>query len=238
MWSRKKAPTPSAPPPPPPPAPSAAEASRALRRENDRTSRSAARTMDGELRRLRAEEVKIKAEMKALAKAGRVPEAKMLAKNLAQNQKFQQKCFSSKYQVASIANQGNMAIAQQKVGAAMGDAVGIMGKVNAQNDPAAMMAMAQQFEMESGKMEMGSEMMDDALEGAFGGVEVDAESDNILNAVLAEAGLEVGSEVNAAGATPSFVPNQHARDEMAMQQEASDIERRLAALGGPPGSGF
>jgi division protein CdvB (Snf7/Vps24/ESCRT-III family) len=238
MFGRKKAPTPSAPPPPPPPAPTPAQAATALRRENDRTARSAGRAMDGELRRLRAEETKLKNEMKSLARAGKVNEAKILSKNLVQNRKFQEKCFASKYQVQSIANQGGMAIAQQKVAGAMGDAVGIMGKVNAMNDPAGMVAVAQQFEMESGKAEVNQEMMDDALEGAFGGAEVDTETDNILNEVLAEAGMEVGGRLDAAGATPSFVPSAKARDEAAAAREHEEIERRLAALGAPPGTGF
>lgn len=234
MWGRKKAPEPSAPPPPPAPAPSGAAAARELRRENDRTARSAARAMDGELRRLRMEETKMKSEMKMLARQGKMAEAKMLAKNLAQNQKFQQKCFSSKYQVSSIANQGNMALTQQKVNEAMGDTVGLMAKANARADVAGAMSIAQQYEMEASKAEMQGEMMDDALEGAFGGEEVDAETENILNEVLAEAGMEVGSKVHAAGATPSSLPAHAARDEAARQQESDDIERRLAALGGPP----
>lgn len=237
MWGRKKAPAPAAPPPPPPAAPTGAAAARELRRENDRTARSAARAMDTELRRLRAEEAKMKSEMKMLARQGKMAEAKMLAKNLAQNQKFQQKCFSSKYQVSSMANQGNMALAQQKVTEVMGDTVGMMAKVNARADVQGAMHVAQQYEMEAGKAEMQSEMMDDALETAFGGAEVDAETDNILAEVLAEAGMEVGSKVNAAGPTPSAVPTHAARDEAARQQESYDIERRLAALGGPP-SGY
>lgn len=232
-FGRKKDPAPSAPPPPPPPAPSAAEQGRTMRRENERAARKAARAMDSELSRLKQEESKIKAEMKKLAREGRVAEARILSKNLATNRKFQERCINNKYQMNSVAMQANMGLAMQQQATVIGTAAGIMAKANAAGDPQGTMAAVQRYEMESGKAEMNQEMMDDALDSAFGGVEVDEETDNILNEVLAEAGMEVGSKLNAAGPTPQTVPQHQA----AMAAEDAELERRLAALQAPHGMG-
>lgn len=189
--------------------------------------------MDSELQRLKTEEAKIKAEMKKLARDGRVNEARILSKNLAANRKFQERCINSKYQMSSVAMQASMGVAMQQQAGVVGMATQVMAKANAAGDPEGMMATVQRYEMESDKAEMNQEMMDDALDSAFGGVEVDEESENILSEVLAEAGMEVGSQLNAAGVTPATVP----QVDTAVAAEEADIERRLAALQAPPGMG-
>lgn len=107
----------------------------------------------------------------------------------------------------------------------MGNVVGMMAKMNQQMNLPAMQQMMMQFEMEQGKMEIGQEMMDDAMD-SVSGVEEGEEADRILNEVLAEAGMadmeKLGNHVPMGQPQPAGV--QDARPDM------SELEERMNNL--------
>lgn len=56
-----------------------------------------------------------------------------------------------------------------------------MAAIGKTNDPAQIAATLQQFSKESTKMDMGQEMMDDALDDAFDTEDAEDETDDIMN---------------------------------------------------------
>lgn len=223
-------------PAPPPAAPRAGGAShqtggndaRSQLRQNARNMRKTDRELQGERVRLQADEKRIKAEIKNLVRSGRTAEARILSKNLIQNRNTQTKLFGASVQLSAIQNQGSLMASQAKVVEGMAGASSIMASANSAANPQRMMAVAQNYEMESGKMQLAQEMTDDVLDDMIGGDEVDAEADLALNSVLEEIGLDVAGSMSAAPvARPKLVPRPVAT---AAPSEEDQLLARLAAL--------
>ena len=67
------------------------------------------------------------------------------------------------------------------MGASMAKANEAMAAIGKTNDPAKVAATLQQFSKESAQMDMGQEMMDDALDNAFDTEGTEDETDDIMN---------------------------------------------------------
>lgn len=77
-----------------------------------------------------------------------------------------------------------------------------MGRMNKQMNLPQIQKIMQQFEKESEIMDMKEEMMNDVMDDAMGASDDEEESENLVNKVLDELGLENMAEV---GAIPSAV---------------------------------
>jgi len=80
---------------------------------------------------------------------------------------------------------------------------GVMGQMNKQMNPQDMAKVMQGFERESAKMDMTGEMMEDTLDAALGESDDEEESNQIMNQVLDEIGIEVKGKMDAAPAAGS-----------------------------------
>lgn len=212
------------------PAQSDTQAARQMARESDRQVMRAQRDMQRERIRLEAEEKKIMAEVKALGRQGRMTEARMLAKNLVQVRNAKAKTFQAGIQMSAIGNQTKMATANAAMMNVMGQATGVMQNANLLSDPQKQMNMVQEFDMQSEKYKLNQEMTDEVLDSVLGGSEVDGETDDVLNSVLDEIGLEVAGKGTAA---PAIKPQQvgTAQAHEAQQTDDSDLMDRIARLG-------
>lgn len=219
----------SAPPPPPPPAASATQTSRQLSRQSDRTVQRAQRDMQRERLRLEQEERQITAEMKRLGRAGRMAEARMLAKNLVQVRTAKARTFQAGVQVAAIGSQARMAQTEAKMVDIVGRTTGVMRNANGLMDPNAQMKTMQAFGMESEKYKLNQEMTDEVLDSVLGGEELDDDTDDVLNSVLDEIGLEVGSRV---GSTPQIQPVAVPQQQQLQAADDAVLRERIARLGG------
>lgn len=209
---------------------SASQASRQMARESDRQVMRAQRDMQRERIRLEAEEKKIMSEIKALSRQGRVPEARMLAKNLVQVRNAKARTFQAGIQMSAIGNQTKMAQANSAMMNVMGQATSVMQNANVLSDPQKQMNIVQEFDMQSEKYKLTQEMTDEVLDSALGGSEIDGETDDVLNSVLDEIGLEVA---NSGTAAPEIRPQQvHIPQHQAAQPvDDSDLMERIARLG-------
>lgn len=171
-------------------------------------------------------------EVKALGRQGRIPEAKMLAKNLVQVRNAKAKTFQAGVQVAAIGNQARMAQTDATMLGVMSAASGVMKNANEIANPEKHMQMVQDFDMQSEKYKLNQEMTDEVLDSVLGGEDVDAETDDVLNSVLDEIGLEVSSK---AGATPALRPHavQMPQPQQVPSVDDAELMNRLARLGGP-----
>lgn len=218
--------------PPPPPRQTAASAQRRMARENDRTVMRAQRDMERERVRLEAEERRIMAEIKSLGRKGRMAEARMLAKNLVQVRNAKARTYQAGVQMSAIGNQAKMAQADSNMMGVLSSATGVMQNANGLMNPEKQMAIGQQFDMESEKYKLNQEMTDEVLDSVLGGDEIDADTDNVLNSVLDEIGLEVSASGNE---TPAIRPQEvqplPQRYNVQANQDA-DLMERIAKLGG------
>jgi hypothetical protein len=238
MFSRKKpAPAAATPASAPPRAPalSPEEERRSERRQADRTSRAAGREIDAEMLRLRRDEAAARAEMTRLVKIGRTQDAKVIAKQVAQAQRFQGQAAAAQANVKSIGMQVGMAQAQSRMTDIMGDAAGMMAKANAGANGAGAMRTAMEYQKEMESSAMTQELMDEALDTMYGDGEVDDETDRILEEVLAKDALSKSERMHAgAGVTPHGAVGSYgavpAQKRAADDAERAALQRRLAEL--------
>jgi charged multivesicular body protein 2A len=75
--------------------------------------------------------------------------------------------------------------------------VEILGTMNRQMNLPALQRIAMEFEKENDMMDQRQEMMDDAVDDAMG-VEDEEESEDVVNQVMDELGIDLGQAVSAA----------------------------------------
>eukprot|EP00049_Salpingoeca_infusionum_P016991 m.351408 g.351408 ORF g.351408 m.351408 type:complete len:209 (-) comp16241_c0_seq1:1800-2426(-) len=207
MWGRKKV--------------DPKEAMKQHKRELQRTERG----MDREAAKLQREEAKLEAQIKAAAKKGDKQMATLLAKQLIQMRKARERQVKAKSQVTGVRLNASTMQATHTMAQSIGSASKVMGKMNAQMDPAKTAAVMQGFQQEMAKMDMGQEMMDDAFEGLMEDSDVEEESNAILDEVLTGINMGVASQ---AGTVPSAAPQVASG---AAVSEEDQLMARLAQLG-------
>ncbi|PXF40172.1 Charged multivesicular body protein 2b [Gracilariopsis chorda] len=234
LFGRKKQ-AQAAPPPPPPPSATiptsnvrtSSQTARDMARQSDRTINRAQRDMQRERIQLEQRERQIEAEIKKLGRQGRMAEARILAKNLVQVRNAKARTFQASVHAGAIATQARMAATDAKMMEVIGNTAAVMKNANGLNDPAKHMNMLQQYDMHSEKQKLNQEMADEILDSVLGGDEIGAESDDVLNSVLDEIGLEVSSKM---GGTPVIRPQPVAQP-TTMQPADDQLMARIERLG-------
>jgi len=187
--------------------------------------RKSKRELERERNKLKRDEARVIAKIKAEAK--RDPNSKavaILAKELVNNRNTQKRLLVSASKIDSVGHRMTSAAATMKMTQAMGVAAKTMTTMNAQMDPAKFSKMMQQFSMANEKMETASEMMDDLMDEFDGDME--DEVDEITSGVLAEIGIEVRDALPAAPRGPT-------KTKAAVRQTTGDkaTDALLAELG-------
>ncbi|CAN8072947.1 unnamed protein product [Agarophyton chilense] len=228
VFGRKKAqPSQPLPPPPPPSTQTPAQTARAMARQNDRTVQRAQRDMQRERLQLEQKERQLEVEIKKLGRQGRIAEARILAKNLVQVRNAKARTFQAGAHAGAIATQAKMAATEAKMMEVIGNTTQVMQNANGMNDSNRYMNMLQQYDMQSEKYKLKQEMTDEVLDSVLGGEDIGAESDDVLNSVLDEIGLEVSSKMGGAAViAPQSVPQQPA-----LQQPDAALMARIERLG-------
>jgi charged multivesicular body protein 2A len=188
-----------------------------MMRENQRLLQRAMRDLDRERAAMEKQEQKIIADIKKMAKKNEMGTVKIMAKDLVRTRntckKFMlmraniqvsfsalemlKRCFLKgvSLKMTTIKSQHAMSEAMKGVTRAM-------GRMNKQMNLPQIQKIMQQFEKESEIMDMKEEMMNDVMDDAMGDEDDEEESENLVNKVLDELGLENMAEV---GAIPSAV---------------------------------
>eukprot|EP01098_Paradermamoeba_levis_P007277 TRINITY_DN3003_c0_g1_i1.p1 TRINITY_DN3003_c0_g1~~TRINITY_DN3003_c0_g1_i1.p1 ORF type:complete len:212 (-),score=69.56 TRINITY_DN3003_c0_g1_i1:128-763(-) len=170
---------------PPPPSPNE------VIRNNQQSIKRSQRDLEREILALERQEKQLIQEIKKLAAKGDEASAKTLAKELVRVRSQRTKLFSMKAKLHGInahtsVVKTNMAMTNALVGATR-----VMQVSNAQSNPEQFQQIMREFSMQSDKMDM----IDEMLEEAFDNEEEEEETDQLMSKVFDEIGLDLAGQL-------------------------------------------
>jgi charged multivesicular body protein 2A len=198
-------------------------------RRNSRAVKKAIREVEREHKALERAQKKLVTDIKKLAKQGQMNAVKIMAKDLVRNKRFCTKMLEMRSQLWGVQQRMSEMKSTQAMTSAMQNAATAMVRMNKQMNLPAMQRIMKQFAMESEKMEMTQEMMGDAMDDAMGDDEDEEETDAIVEQVLAEIGLDMTGNIEAAPST-SLQTSEPATKEPEEDAAVSELEARLDNL--------
>ncbi|TNN03156.1 hypothetical protein fugu_000185 [Takifugu bimaculatus] len=198
-------------------------------REQSREMRSTQRQITRDRGALEKQEKQLEAEIKKMAKTGNMGACKILAKQLVQLR--QQKCrtYAVSSKVTSMSTQTQVMNSQMKMAGAMATTAKTMQAVNKKMDPQKTLKTMQDFQKENMKMGMTEDMINDTLDDIFEGSGDEEESQDIVNQVLDEIGIEISGKMVKAPAAGKSLPGATSSKQANITDD--EIERQLRALG-------
>lgn len=192
-------------------------------RQSKRQINRGIREIDRERVKIENQQKKVTAEIKKLAKQGQMPSAKVLAKDLVRMRNQVTKMYAMRSQLQSV----EMQLQTMKSTAALGESLeGVTRAMVAMNKSInlpALNATMREFLQENQRMDLTEEMMTDAMEMAVDTDDINSESDDVVNQVLSEIGVEVTGDLQVGGAR---LPAQEES-----KSEVSSLEARFKQLG-------
>ncbi|KAG7463725.1 hypothetical protein MATL_G00179700 [Megalops atlanticus] len=198
-------------------------------KEQNKELRGTQRQIARDRAALEKQEKQIELEIKKMAKTGNKEACKILAKQLVQLRKQKNRTYAVSSKVTSMSTQTKVMSSQMKMAGAMATTTKTMQAVNKKMDPQKTLQTMQNFQKENMKMGMTEEMINDTLDEIFEESGDEEESQDIVNQVLDEIGIEIsGKMVNAPSADRSL-PSASTSKAAGISDE--EIERQLRALG-------
>jgi division protein CdvB (Snf7/Vps24/ESCRT-III family) len=160
---------------------------------------------------------------------------KTLAKQLVQIRQQKEKLLSTKCQMGALSMKTTVMSTQIGAAQAMGSVTGAMAKMNAAVDVKDMHKIMNQFGIETERMNMKEEIMDDILSDAFDSEGVEEEAEHITNQVLAELGIELDSQMVGLTAPHKLPPLKQGQQQISEEDQAladllPDLKARLDKL--------
>ncbi|TNN79398.1 Charged multivesicular body protein 2b [Liparis tanakae] len=171
----------------------------------------------------------MEAEIKKMAKTGNKEACKILAKQLVQLRKQKNRTYAVSSKVTSMSTQTKVMNSQMKMAGAMATSAKAMHAVNQKMDPQKTLKTMQDFQKENMKMGMTEEMINDTLDEIFDESGDEEESQDIVNQVLDEIGIEISGKMVRAPAAGKSLPSAASSKQATISDD--EIERQLRALG-------
>ncbi|GFR49965.1 hypothetical protein Agub_g12103 [Astrephomene gubernaculifera] len=167
-------------------------------RESQRELRKGTRDVDREVLALRREEERLIRDIKAAARAGNTPATRVLAKSLVRLRGQIAQLQGSAAHLRGVGMQMTTAAATTTVARAVGTATKTMTAMQAALDPARVGANMAAFSRETQRLDMASELIGEAVEGALGGEGEEEESAELVGQVLDEIGVDLAAGMKSA----------------------------------------
>uniref|UniRef100_A0A671XD41 Charged multivesicular body protein 2Ba n=1 Tax=Sparus aurata TaxID=8175 RepID=A0A671XD41_SPAAU len=199
-------------------------------KEQGRELRGTQRQITRDRAALEKQEKQMEAEIKKMAKSGNREACKILAKQLVQLRKQKNRTYAVSSKVTSMSTQTKVMNSQMKMAGAMSTTAKTMQAVNKKMDPQKTLKTMQDFQKENMKMGMTEEMINDTLDDIFDESGDEEESQDIVNQVLDEIGIEISGKMVRAPAAGKSLPGAAASSKSATISD-EEIERQLKALG-------
>ncbi|BAF28900.1 vacuolar protein sorting-associated protein 2 homolog 1 [Oryza sativa Japonica Group] len=177
-----------------------------LLRENKRMLDKSIREIERERQGLQAQEKKLIAEIKKVAKQGQMGAVKIMAKDLIRTRHQITKFYALKSQLQGVSLRIQTLKSTQAMGEAMKGVTKAMRQMNRQMNLPALQKIMREFEIQNEKMEIVSSTMNDAIDDALEGDEEEEETEELVNQVLDEIGIDVNSELVGAPSTAVAAP--------------------------------
>ncbi|XP_027019733.1 charged multivesicular body protein 2b [Tachysurus fulvidraco] len=198
-------------------------------KEQNKELRGTQRQITRDRAALEKQEKQLEMEIKKMAKTGNKEACKILAKQLVQLRKQKTRTYAVSSKVTSMSTQTKLMNSQMKMAGAMGTTAKTMQAVNKKMDPQKTLQTMQNFQKETAKMEMTEEMINDTLDDLFEDSGDEEESQDIVNQVLDEIGIEITGKMAHAPAASRNKPAASTSKADGISDE--EIERQLKALG-------
>ena len=198
-------------------------------REQQRAINRSQMEIDREIQKLATTEKKLIIDIKKAARSGHTDTARILAKSLVQTRGQEKKLHQMKAQLQSVGITIATMSSQQAVAEAMQGCARALRRMNRRIDVQSMQRIMMDFERQSGIMEMKDEMIKDAMEDMNEDPELEEEeTENIINQVLEEIGLDLTGKLSNAPleGTPAVAAKATANAPTAVE----------IGVGGPPPS--
>lgn len=167
-------------------------------RKHKRALTKATRDMDRERVKLETQEKKLINDIRASAKAGQMDATKIMAKDLVRTRNYVKKFMMMKAQLQAVGLKIQTLQSNQAMAEAMKGVTTAMKKMNKQMNLPAIQKTMMEFEKESEIMNMKEEMVGDAIDDVMGEEDDDVESENIVNSVLEEIGIDMSQQLGGA----------------------------------------
>lgn len=198
-------------------------------KEQNKELRGTQRQITRDRTALEKQEKQLEMEIKKMAKTGNRDACKVLAKQLVQVRKQKTRTYAVSSKVTSMSTQTKLMNSNMKMAGAMATTTKTMQAVNKKMDPQKTMQTLQNFQKETAKMDMTEEMMNDTLDEIFEDSGDEEESQDIVNQVLDEIGIEISGKMAHAPSAARKQPNAATSKADGISDE--EIERQLKALG-------
>ncbi|EFP10088.1 CRE-VPS-2 protein [Caenorhabditis remanei] len=166
-----------------------------LLRQNQRALNKAIRELDRERARMEAQEKKIIADIKNMAKKNQMDSVKVMAKDLVRTRRYVKKFIMMKANIQAVSLKVQTLKSQDAMASAMKGVTKAMQSMNRQLNLPQIQKIMMEFEKQSEIMDMKEEVMSDAIDDALGDAGDEEESDQIVNQVLDELGIQMGEEM-------------------------------------------
>ncbi|KAJ3210770.1 hypothetical protein HDU83_000903 [Entophlyctis luteolus] len=170
-------------------------------KEHKRNLDKAVRDLDRERSKLEAQEKKLVADIKKMAKSNQMSACKVMAKDLVRTRRYIQKFYQMRTQLQAVSLRVQTMSSNQAMADAMRGVTKAMRSMNKSVNLPELTKIMMEFERESDVMDMKEEMMNDAIDDNIGEEDEEAESDEIVNQVLDEIGVNVNQAFVAVPST-------------------------------------
>jgi charged multivesicular body protein 2A len=208
-----------------------------LLRENKRMLDKAIRELDRERLGLQNQDKKLITEIKKMAKANQMESVKVMAKSLVRNRHAITKMYQLKSQLQAVSLRMATLKSTQAMSEAMRGATRAMGAMNRQMNMPALQKIMRDFEMQNERMEMTSDVMGDAIDDAFEGEDEEGETEELVNSVLDEIGIDLNSTLLHAPGAKTAQPVQQEAAPQAIGEGVGGGGLPSPPRGGPPPGG-
>ncbi|XP_024519101.1 vacuolar protein sorting-associated protein 2 homolog 3 isoform X2 [Selaginella moellendorffii] len=191
-------------------------------RTSKREMAVATRGIEREIGSLQLEEKKLVAEIKKTAKSGNEAAVKILARQLIRLRQQIAKLQGSRAQMRGVATHTQAMYANTAVGGAMKGANKAMEAMNKKMEPSKQAKVMQEFQRQSAKMDMTTEMMSDSIDDALDNDDAEEETDELTNQI----GVDIAAQLSSAPRGKAS----KTRSQTLGSSGVDDLEQRLAAL--------
>ncbi|KAL1268215.1 hypothetical protein QQF64_033578 [Cirrhinus molitorella] len=220
-------------------------------KEQSKELRGTQRQITRDRAALERQERQMEMEIKKMAKTGNREACKILAKQLVQLRKQKNRTYAVSSKVTSMSTQTKVMNSQMKMAGAMSTTAKTMQTVNKRLDPKKTLQTMQDFQKENLKIGMTEDMSKffkvpdthtldtfwicaSQLAGLscwFNHINCGKESQDIVNQVLDEIGIEIAGKMVRAPSTGKILPGASPAKSKTATISDAEIERQLKALG-------
>ena len=202
-------------------------------RQNQRTLNKAIRDLDRERSKMEAQEKKLIADIKKMAKDGQMDAVKIMAKDLVRTRRYVKKFILMRANIQAVSLKVQTLRSQNAMAMAMRGVTRALQNMNRQLNLPQIQRIMYEFERQSDMMDMKEEMMSEAIDDVIGDEEDEEESDTVVNQILDELGVQLSQklgELPTANNTIGSAQTNKTNTPVAVVDADADLQARLENL--------